>query len=398
MVLRDRNHPSVIFWSIGNEIHERAEPAGVALAGQLVGEIKRLDTSRPVTMAVCEFWDYPGRKWEQTDPAFTHLDVGGYNYQWRRYESDHTRHPERIMMGTESYPLEAFENWQAVEANAWVLGDFVWTGMDYLGETGIAHSHLDRESSYQLQPFPWFQGYCGDVDLVGGKKAQSYFRDVVWRRSAIEMAVQRPVPDRHKEAVSAWGWSDELRSWTWPGAEGRPLKVRVYTRGDTVRLLLNGREVGSSPVSAATKLTAEFTVPYAPGELRAEATLAGKPVGSIALATVGPPARLRLSPDRKTIRADRNDLAYVTVEVLDAKGNLVPDATVSVDFALSGAGELAGVGSADPKDAASFRQPRRRTFHGRCVAVLRPLGTPGAMALRAEAAGLSGGRASIRVV
>jgi beta-galactosidase len=150
MILRDRNHPSVIFWSIGNEIHERAEPAGVALAERLVAEIKRLDRSRPVTMAVCEFWDYPNRTWVQTDPAFLHLDVGGYNYQWKQYAPDHERFSQRVMMGTESYPLEAYDNWEAVETHSWVLGDFVWTGMDYLGETGIAHSHLDKESAYEL--------------------------------------------------------------------------------------------------------------------------------------------------------------------------------------------------------------------------------------------------------
>jgi beta-galactosidase len=340
-------------------------------------------------MAVCEFWDYPGRKWPETDPAFTHLDVGGYNYKWREYEADHARFPQRVMMGTESFPFEAFENWQAVEQHPYVLGDFVWTGMDYLGETGIGHVHLDKQTSYELQQFPWFNAYCGDVDLIGGKKPQSYFRDVVWRTSVLEMAVQRPVPEGHKEMISAWGWSDELRSWTWPGSEGKALNVRVYTRGDSVRLLLNGQEVGSAPVSTATKLTAEFSVPYAPGELRAVATSNGKEIGSIAFATVGPPASLRLTPDRQSVRADRNDLVYVTVEVLDAKGNLVPDAVVPVTFALSGAAELAGIGSANPKDAASFRAPRRKTYHGRCLAVLRPTGASGKISLRAESEGLA---------
>ncbi len=397
MVLRDRNHPSVVFWSIGNEIHERADPDGVEIAAKLVAEIKRLDPTRFTTAGICHFWDYPGREWIQTDPAFTHIDVGGYNYKWQEYETDHARHPTRVMMGTESFPKEAFENWEAVEKHPYVIGDFVWTGMDYLGETGIGHVHIDRQTSYELQPYPWFNAWCGDVDLVGGKKAQMYFRDVVWRNSKIEMAVQRPVPEGKKETVSAWGWSDELRSWTWPGSEGRPMSVRVYTRGDAVRLLLNGKEVGTARVSAETKLTAEFAVPYAPGELRAVATENGKEIGSIAFSTAGPPASLRLVADRKAIRASRDDLVFVTVEVLDAKGNLVPDAVIPVRFALAGAAELAGVGSADPRDAASFRASRRKTFQGRCLAILRPNGARGQATLRAEADGLTAASVTVRI-
>ncbi|HJQ26939.1 MAG TPA: glycoside hydrolase family 2 TIM barrel-domain containing protein [Blastocatellia bacterium] len=397
MVLRDRNHPSVIMWSIGNEIHERAEPEGVQIAERLVGEIKRFDSTRPVTQAVCHFWDYPGRKWQETDPAFKHIEVGGYNYSWREYEADHVRHPQRVICGTESFPLEAFDNWRMVEAHAYVIGDFVWTGMDYLGETGIGHVHLDKQTSYELQTFPWFNAYCGDIDLIGGKKPQSYYRDVVWGNSVLEMAVQRPVPEGHKETVSAWGWSDELRSWTWPGAEGRPLKVRVYSRGDQVRLLLNGKEVGTSPVSVDTKLRAEFSVPYAPGELRAVAQAGGKEIASLAFATTGPPASLRLTADRPRLRADRNDLAYIKVEVLDQRGNLVPDAVVPVSFSVAGVAELAGVGSANPKDAASFRQPRRPTFQGRCLAVLRPTGRSGVITLRADAEGLQGAMIRLQV-
>ncbi len=397
MVRRDRNHPSVVFWSIGNEIHERAEPAGVAIAERLVKAIKAVDATRPITAAICHFWDYPGREWSATAPAFTHLDVGGYNYKWNEYGPDHQAFPTRVMMGTESFPFEAFENWQAVEDNAYVLGDFVWTGMDYLGETGIGSPYLDKQVSYGLQPYPWFNAFCGDVDLIGGKKPQSYFRDVVWRRSPLEMAVQRPVPEGHKETISAWGWSDELRSWTWPGSEGKTLRVRVYTRGDSVRLSLNGKEIGTVPVSAATKLTAEFEVPYEPGELRAVASLGGKEIGTQALATVGPPAAVRLSADRAEIRDDRNDLSFVTAEIVDAKGNVVPDATIPVTFALDGSAELAGVGSADPRDISSFRNPTRKTFQGRCLAVVRPTGGETAVTLRASARGVANGSVAIRV-
>lgn len=395
MVIRDRNHPSVIFWSIGNEIHERAEPKGVEIAQKLVQTVKQLDSSRPVTMAVCWFWDYPGRDWKQVQPAFTHLDVGGYNYEWKQYEPDHEQFPQRIMMGTESFPLEASENWQAVQKYPYVIGDFVWTGMDYLGEAGLGHVVLEGDPDAFNAGYPWFNAFCGDIDFIGGKKPQSYFRDVVWGRSVLEMAVLRPLPAGRKEKISKWGWSDELHSWTWPGFERQELKVRLYSSADQVRLLLNGKEIGTKPVSADTKLTAEFDVPYAAGELRAIALQGGKEVETRILRSAGPPAKLRLVADRQKIRPDRNDLAYVTVEVLDAAGNLAPDAMVLVRFSLEGAGKLIAVGSADPRNVASFRQPQHRTFQGKCLAILQPGGTRGPMILRASAEGLAS--ATVRI-
>ena len=330
-----------------------------------------------------------------------------------------------------------------------MIGDFVWTGMDHLGESSIGNAQLNApgrapggggfgggtgaprpgaapgaagagapggataaqatpapgtfgammaggSSSISL-PFPWFNCYCGDIDLIGQPKAQWFHRRVIWRLSTIEMAVQRPVPEGRTEAVSMWGWSDELRSWTWPGSEGRTLKVRVYAAGDQVRLLLNGREVGLKPVSPDTELKVEFDVPYAPGELKAIALSAGKPIGETALKTVGNPTRLRLTVDRATIRNDRNDLAYVTAEVVDAAGDVVPDAVLPVSFSLTGAAELAAAGSANPKDAHSFRNPRPKTFHGRCLAIVRPTGGVGAVTVRAQADGLTAASVAIGI-
>jgi beta-galactosidase len=247
-------------------------------------------------------------------------------------------------------------------------------------------------------PFPWFNCYCGDIDLIGQPKAQWFHRRVIWGLSKLEMAVQRPVPDGRVEAVSMWGWSDEMRSWTWPGSEGRTLKVRVYSSGDQVRLLLNGKEIGVKPVSPETELKAEFDVPYAPGELKAVAMSSGRPIAELSFKTVGRPARLRLTADRASIRRDRNDLSYVTVEVVDQSGELVPDAVVPVSLSVSGAAELAAAGSANPKDVESFRRARPRTFHGRCLAIARPTGAAGGATVRAEAPGLPPASITVQVV
>lgn len=331
MVLRDRNHPSVIFWSIGNEINERVDSSGLRIEKMLLDEVKLLDTTRPVTEAICFFWDHPGYKWDTTAAAYALLDVGGYNYQLNEYESDHAKYPQRVMMGTESFPLQAFENWQAVEQHPYVIGDFVWTAMDYLGETGIGHTEPDKLTKFSME-FPWFNAWCGDIDLIGGKKPQSYYRDVVWNRSKIEMLVHAPIAEGHTEAVSYWGWQNEVPAYTFPGAEGKPLQVHVYTRYDTVRLMQNGKIVGEQTASGQTKLTATFNISYQPGELKAIGLKNGKAVDSVVLKTAGKPAGIRLVADRKIIHVNPNDLAYVTVEVTDANGQLVPDAELLLHF------------------------------------------------------------------
>ena len=400
MILRDRNHPSVVFWSIGNEIHERAEVRGVEIGKALQAAAHKLDPTRPVTAAICSAWDHPGQKWQDMQPAFAYLDVGGYNYQFSEYENDHAKYPERVMMGTESFPNQAFQNWQAVEKNSYVLGDFVWTAIDYLGESGIGHASIssgDARDEFS-QPYPWFNSYCGDIDLIGNKKPQSYFRDVVWRRSKVEMAVQRPVPEHWKEHISMWGWSDELRSWTWPGMEGTPLTVRVYTRGNKVTLLLNGKELESKTLTDKDSLKAEFTVPYAPGELQAVAYQGGGKIGTIAFTTAGKANKLVLRPDRTKLKKTRDDLSYVMVQVVDEAGRLVPDAVIPVSFTVTGAGELAALGNANPKDVASFRQPRRNTFHGECLLIVRSAGRQGSIEVRAEASGLEGASLRLEVV
>jgi beta-galactosidase len=208
---------------------------------------------------------------------------------------------------------------------------------------------------------------------------------VVWHRSQIEIAVHTPMPDSVTEQVSGWGWPDETRSWNWPGFEGKPLDVTVYSSCQSVRLELGGKEIATQPVN---KMVARFKVPYQPGELRAVGLSDGKNAVSASLRTTGEPAKIRLTADRSQIRADRNDLAYVTVEVVDLNGNRVPNAAMPVRFTVTGAGELAATGSPAPNDASSFRAPLRQTYQGRCLAILRPIGDAGKITLNAEADGL----------
>jgi beta-galactosidase len=394
MVRRDRNHPSVVIWSIGNEIPEQFGTNGTAK--RLREAVLSHDSTHPITQAICNDWGQVTRNWDTlSDPAFQYLDVAGYNYLPNHYESDHARHPERVIMGTESYPKDFFDYWALVEKHPYVIGDFTWTAMDYLGESGIGHSVTGSGRDPFFMSWPWFNAWCGDIDICGFKKPQSFYRDVVWGRSQIEMAVHAPIPEGQRERVSGWGWPDEAQSWNWPGQEGRPLQVAVYSRCDTVRLELNGKVIGEKPVSAATKLTAKFDVPYAPGELRAIGLVNGKAVANTVLKTSGAPKKLKLIADREKIRADRNDLSYVTVEVVDAAGQRVPDAEIPVRFSVTGAGELAAQGSSSPNTLASFHAPSRQTFEGRCLAILRPNGSRGKIRLRAEADGLESSQITV---
>jgi beta-galactosidase len=389
MILRDRNHPSIIFWSIGNEISERGEESGYVIAKKLGDEVRRLDPTRPVTEGICGYWDQPGRPWSDLDKAFSFLDVGGYNYKHGQYVSDHKKFPNRIIVGTESFPKDLPDIWRIVEQNPYVLGDFVWTCMDYLGEAGVGATRLDNERGV------YFNSSCGDLDLCGFRKPVSYYRGVVWDVSPMEVFVHRPIPEGRRESVADWGWPDELASWTWPGSQDKPLQVAVYSKGDTARLELNGKEIGTKPIDG--RLTARFEVTYAAGELTAVALKDGKIIATKVLRTLGPAKKIRLAADRSAIRADRDDLAFVTVEITDDAGNLLPDATNLVRFKLKGPGELAAVGSGAPNVMESFRQPQHTAWHGRCLAVLRPQGTIGAMTLTAESEGLSAGEVTVGV-
>jgi beta-galactosidase len=210
------------------------------------------------------------------------------------------------------------------------------------------------------------------------------------------MMVHTPLPDGVHDNVSGWGWPDETRSWNWPGQEGKPLQVAVYSHCDAVRLELNGKVIGEKQVSAATKLTAKFDVSYQPGELRAVGLINGKAVASASLRTAGEPREIRLIADRSTIRADRNDLSYVTVEVVDQNGNVVPTAAIPIRFTISGAGELAATGSSAPNDDSSFHAPLRKTYQGRALAILRPVGDAGKITLTAEADGLKAATIEVR--
>ena len=405
MVLRDRNHPSVIMWSIGNEISEAADTSGIRIATNLVNEVRKYDRTRAVTEAHVDAGSFFGGKvsWDGRAPHMALLDVVGYNYGHLKYVNDHKKYPERIMYTSEFNPPLSLENWQKVEELPYVIGNFSWTAMDYIGEAGTGVPRLvdiqsedakpDPMSSimifFNIDSWPMFLNFQGDIDLIGNPKVPYYYQHVVWRDIKSSMFVHRPIPEGKKEIVSRWGFPDELKSWNWPGHEGEKMQVHVYTRSKLVKLELNGKPVGEQSVDDRKSITATFEVPYEPGTLTARCYDNGVETSSETIKTVGKSAAIRLSADRSTIKADRNDLSYVMVEIIDAEGNVIPDDdNTMVNFEISGNGKIAGVGSGSPTDMSSFQQPRKKTWQGRCLVIVSPEVKPGGIILKAKSTGL----------
>lgn len=390
-VRRDRNHPSIIMWSIGNEVEQRAdEPEGDIISKRLVNTIRKYDDSRFSTIGANDFWDRRDFIWDKdAHRAFKNVDIAGYNYVWRKYESDRAADSKRIVYGSESYPKEAAQNWNMVEKHPYIIGDFVWTSIDYLGEAGLAHALelAPGERDPQFMGWPWYNGWCGDIDLCGDKKPQSYYRDIVWREREITMAVRRPVAQGKKEVVNGWGWTDELLSWNWPDLEGQPMRVNVYSRSSKVRLYQDNVLIGEKEVHPES-YTATFEVNYKSGELKAVNVNRKKETASTILKTSGSPAAIRLIADRHRIKADKNDLSYIKIEIVDKDGNLVPDAMLPVATTSSGNGQIIASGNGGYDDMKSFRSLTPRTFRGKAIAIVQPTEEKGHIQLTVSVEGL----------
>jgi beta-galactosidase len=387
MVKRDRNHPSIIMWSIGNEIPAMDDPKTVEVAKMLADHVRLLDSTRPVTAAVNDI----SRK---KDPMFATLDVGGYNYgvNWawnegtndNKYETDHVRVPQRVMYGSESFPLEAFDYWIAAIERPWVIGDFVWTAFDYLGEAGIGYIGFWQEKRY----YPWTLAYCGDIDICGWKRPQSYYRDAFWNdKPTVSIFVKNPQPTFEENPTRAswskWHFQDVWPSWTWPGNEGKSMEVEIFSNCERVELFLNGKSLGSKATNKQTRFMAFWYVPYQAGILKAIGFNGKRKISETWLNTANQATEIRLTPDRSAINSNGNDLSYITVELVDKNGNLDPDADNLIKFEIEGPGKVIGVGNANPVSEESYTQPQRKAWKGKCLVIVKSEKARGKIVIRA---------------
>jgi len=421
MLRRDRNHPSVVMWSIGNEIIEQRDTVGWRVSARLAGIVREEDRTRPVTAGFNHVWSgYNG--FEST------LDIFGYNYKPQEYPAFHARHPRIPLIGSETastissrgeyffpvsnnkdqgrsdFQMSSYDlytpgwattpdtEFKAQDDHPYVIGEYVWTGFDYLGEptpynddaTNILNytDPADRErAAKELAELgkikvPSRSSYFGIVDLAGFTKDRYYLYQARWRPE---------LPMAHL-----------LPHWTWPGREGETTPVHLYTSGDEAELFLNGQSLGRKKRGPRDYRLRWDDVKYQPGELRAVAYKNGQPWAESVQRTAGPAAALKLVPEAASLRANGKDLAFVTVRVEDASGLLVPRAKLPVKFTVSGPATILATDNGDATDHVVFASPERKTFNGLALAILRAQpGATGEIVVTAESNGLPVGRAVI---
>ncbi len=398
MVLRDRNHPSVIMWSIGNEIdypndpytHEAldrgASPQSYGLgqrAGQPHGDrldeiarrlaavVRELDPTRPVTAGLASAL-------MSNEVGFADaLDVAGYNYQEDRYPADHARYPSRVLYGSENGMRWDF--WAAVADNPYVCGQFLWTGIDYLGEAG---------------KWPARSNGAGLLDLAGLPKPEYFYRQSLWAEAPMVYLGTRTVPEG-AEAGSLWSHKEAAP--VWAGVEGVPVRVVCFTNCEAAELFLNSRSLGVKRLADAPDRVLWWDVPYAPGTLTAEGLNDGRTACTSALQTSGPARKLLAEADTLTLAADGIDLAHITVTIADADGLPVYAADHEVTWTVEGPARLLGLESGDHASHEDYQSPARRAYHGRLLGYVQAGEESGEIIVRVTAPGLEEAAVTLRI-
>jgi beta-galactosidase len=421
MVNKDFNHPSVIMYSIGNEIPDTGSPNGTAWGRKLAEKIRSLDSTRYVINSINGFVSVMNTVvkvmrssmsgdvnsamadasemikrvqiheivTQSTEESYAVVDIAGYNYADNRYVMDKKLFPNRVICGSETFPKDIANNWKLVKENGHVIGDFTWTGWDYLGEAGIGRVSYGESDGWggASGGYPWLLAYCGDIDITGVRRPASYYREIVFGlRNQPYIAVQLPEHYGKKANLTPWSWSNSISSWSFEGYEGKPVKVEVYSEAEEVELVINGRVVGRAVTGEKNGFKAEFDTVFTPGEIAAVAYTNGKETGRSLLMSAGSGVNLKLEADRAHITADDKDLAFVTISIVDESGIVKTFSDRKITVKVEGTGILQGLGSANPKSEESFISSEHTTFYGKALAVIRPTGS-GIISVTVEAEG-----------
>jgi beta-galactosidase len=413
MIAKDYNHPSVILYSIGNEIFEIGNPHGAARGRKIVEKIRKLDSTRYILNSVNGMLSVMDRMKERfgqrraimdqkdvnqtmtdigeritevmrdpligeaTEEAFACVDIAGYNYMHGRYEMDRTLFQNRVICGSETHPSNIDRNWRLVKDYSHVIGDFTWTGWDYLGEVGIGRVVYNNQNKNIIMEhkaeYPWLTAWCGDIDIIGHRRTVSYYREIVFGlRKTPYIAVFRPSHYHDKPTYMQWCWTDTVSSWTWQGFEEKPIKVEVYSDADEVELLLNGVSIGRAGTGEKNRFKAIFDTIYRPGELTAVAYTAGLETGRHSLRSADGKLQLLVQPEHDTIPLNEGELAYINITLTDEDGNLWNCADRKVKVSVEGPAQLIALGSAKPDNTESYFTTEHTSFDGRLIAILRP--------------------------
>lgn len=409
LICKDHNHPSVILYCIGNEIQNLNTEYGVETNRKLADYVRSLDSTRPVlnsvngmfvamahmgeilqdvadgeeqnglfeinqvmTMLDTHMDEIMRHRYitEMLEPISENLDIVGYNYMGGRYESDTVNYPNRVIVGSETRPDTIWENWKSVEKLPNVIGDFVWTAWDYIGEAGIGRVDFENPDSPMYAAYPWYIAYTGDIDICGNRRPASYYREIVWGlRDQPYIAVHRPQNIGKKAHTSNWSWSDSVHSWTWPGYEGSSIIADVYSNADEVELFLNGRSIGRAAVGEEIPGMARFDLKYEPGTLSAAAYHGRELTGIDHIDSAGTEKELSVILSSDSLQ-DGNVL-FADIAITDTEGTVDMSVVRRVSIKTEGPIQLEGFGSADPKSEEEFSDKIRSAYDGRLLAAFR---------------------------
>ena len=416
-IRRDRNHPCIYCWSFGNEIPEANGSADGEYWIQVQADfIRSLDSTRLVTCGGMFLPQCLKSSPEDSGPPFqpspycsdaqheerframiSHLDIVSLNYSYMHYEQFHKLFPDMPLQGTETTGITAWANCQAVLNNDWVIGDFMWTAHDNLGEAGAGRFFYDPSEMGPglMAGYPWLSCFQGDLALDGERMSRSYYRKVIWGMDpGIHLFAANPAHTGEPLYGTGWHWHDVQPSWTYPGYEGKPIQVEAYGDCDQVEFLLNGVSQGKV---TPQEMIASLTLPYQPGELKAIAYRDGQVQGESVLTTTGSVAAIQLEADRTSIQGDGEDLCYVSVTLVDDQGRRVYGQDREVWAFLRGPGTLAGFGSNNPCTEESYGTGHRITWTGRAMIALRAATAAGELELTVSAPGLETQRLTVKV-
>ena len=404
IVDKDYIHPSFILYSIGNEIPDTGNEEGAECSRKIAEKFRQLDPGRyiinsinmmlssigagsmiffesqdlDINSTMAELGDNMQKQMareelgDYTEESYGTVDVAGYNYADGRYETDHEKYPNRIICGSETFVNRIGESWPLIKKLPYVIGDFTWTAWDYLGECGIGKVDYTKNATWKYGDYPWFAAYCGDFDLIGTRRAQSYYRETVFGQADQPYIVsQNPSHYGKKPVFTPWSFYDYVPTWNWKGQEGKAIVLQVYADADQVEVLINDRSLGVKQAGRECGFITEYETVYEPGTVTVRAYKDGQKTGTNRLSSGGE-GSLLLHADRKVLRADHRDLAFVSILHSDQNGVIIPNDDIEVSVTVEGAGVLQGLGSARPWGEENFYEGKCTTFCGKAMAVVRP--------------------------
>lgn len=417
MIDRDYNHPSVIMYSIGNEVSEPGKPEGVRQGKEIIAFVKELDSSRAVTggMNLMIMGNYAKGKGQYdnvdkdedkkksenesgkepknaslvfnmmatlvgsgmnkagnsdrvdqvTTPILDALDIAGYNYASGRYGMEGKKHPDRVIVGSETFPYEIYKNWEMVKKHPYLIGDFMWTSWDYLGEVGLGAWSYTGGMPFN-RPYPWILGGAGVIDILGNPDASCKYVEVVWEHEKNPVIGVRPVNHPGvRVSKSVWRGTNAIESWSWRNCEGNKAVIEVYAKAASAQLLVNGKSIGRKKLKEDKAI---FKAKYQHGTVTAIVyDAAGNEIGRSRLSSAEGKNQIRLEPEETVVKA--GDIVYIPVSIIGENGIIESNADERITVNVQG-GLLLAFGSANPCTEEQYDSGSFMTYYGRALAVV----------------------------